>query len=75
MDITDTEKLRQNLLDAGCDDRETAAFFALSGTDIKFRQLLFLRRHRKQLLERLHEKQHEIECLDYLIMQIEKQVG
>ena len=34
--------------------------------------LILLRRHRKDLLDRIHEQQKALDCLDYLIFQTEK---
>ncbi len=68
----DKAKLRQNLIDAGCEEEAADDFFAISGEDKLCRQLLFLRKHRKMLLEQLHKLQYEIDCLDHLVMRIKK---
>lgn len=56
--------LRQNLIDAGCSREWIDRFFAESDTP---QQLQLLNRHRKQLLDNLHQKEKQIDCLDYLI--------
>lgn len=73
MEITCKEDVRQNLIDAGCDSETIASFFKISGPDTRKEQLKLLDRHRKKLLEGIHRGQREIDCLDYLVMQIEKE--
>ena len=72
MDYTNEEKIRQNLIDAGCDNDTVSAFFMTSGDDKFAKQLALLRRHRKKLLDSMHRRQYEIDCLDYLITQMKK---
>lgn len=65
----------QNLKDAGC-DRETAErFMALEGTGDTQEQLRLLSVHRKQLLDRIHREEKRIDCLDYLVYQIQKNMA
>lgn len=61
----------QNLKDAGCSDEIVERFMELQsiGED---EQLKLLSGHRKHLLERLHLEERRIDCLDYLIYQMEK---
>ena len=67
------DKIRQNLIDAGCDSDTITDFFNFEDSDSIPKQLKLLQIHRKKLLEGLHKYQNEIDCLDYLIIQIEKQ--
>ena len=62
----------QNLKDAGCTDEMVEKFMALQGSEGKEQQLRLLSGHRKRLLEKLHEDKRQIDCLDYLIYQMEK---
>ena len=65
----------QNLKDAGC-DRETAErFMALEGAGDIQEQLRLLSVHRKQLLDRIHREEKRIDCLDYLVYQIQKSMA
>lgn len=59
-----------NLLDAGCDPKSAVEYIALikNGRNAEF--LRKLTDHRRDLLERLHTDQKQIDCLDYLIFQI-----
>lgn len=66
------EIIIQNLKDAGCNRRQIEAFISCDGKHEKDGRLKLLRQQRNILLDGLHEKQHMIECLDYLMYQIEK---
>ena len=63
----------QNLKDAGCTDEMVEKFMALQGGGGKEQQLRLLSGHRKHLLDNLHREERRIDCLDYLIYQIQKQ--
>lgn len=73
MESMNEAKVRQNLIDAGCDSDTISDFFRIAGTDQLKRRLMLLQKHRKKLLDGIHKWQYEIDCLDYLIMQMEKQ--
>ena len=64
-----SEELRQNLLDAGCDDSQIEAFEHLVAESDR---VDLLETHRKDLLDRLHQSQRQIDCLDYLLYQLRK---
>ena len=61
----------QNLKDAGCTDEMVEKFMALQDRDEE-QQLRLLSGHRKNLLERLHREEKRIDCLDYLLYQMQK---
>lgn len=69
--ITETNII-QNLRDAGCSESQIEEFMEYAGKHEKDSGLKLLRQQRNILLDGLHEKQHMIECLDYLVYQIEK---
>lgn len=63
----------QNLIDAGC-DRQKAEQCMVFVKDGRFTDMLpILVRHRKTLLDSLHESHKQIDCLDYLLYKIKKQ--
>lgn len=62
--------VRQNLKDAGCSDELVEKFMALQDGEEE-QQLRLLCTHRKQLLENLHREEKRIDCLDFLIYQIQ----
>jgi len=71
--IADTRGiLRENLMDAGCGPELIARLMALAEQGNTERELALLAEHRKHLLERCHAEQKRVDCLDYLVHQIEK---
>lgn len=68
-----TQAILQNLKDAGCDSKTVEQFFILRKAGKQKEQLELLSIHRKQLLDRAHQEEQRINCLDYLIYQIRKE--
>ena len=66
------ECLYQNLTDAMCTDelRDRCMSLAAAGENGKLLQVL--KDRRSELLEAVHESQHALDSLDYLIFQTEK---
>ena len=62
----------QNLKDAGCTDEMVEKFMILQDSDDEEQQMRLLSCHRKPLLEKLHMDEKQIDCLDYLIYQMQK---
>ena len=62
----------QNLKDAGCDARTVERFVELEEEGKTREQLDLLDNHRRQLLERVHKEEKRIDCLDYLVYQMQK---
>ena len=65
--------LRQNLLDAGCGSDTIQQCMELVKKRECAKLLRLLSRHRRELLDTVHQNEKRIDCLDYLIYQIEKQ--
>lgn len=61
------DELIQNLRDAGCGDELIEQFLQLWASGINQPGLELLMRHRQLLLERCHQEERRIGCLDYLI--------
>lgn len=60
----------QNLKDAGCEDNFIERFiFALENNQNK-EVFLLLRGWRNSLLDEIHNNQHKLDCLDYLIRKL-----
>lgn len=66
------DALRQNLMDAGCDPALTEQFLSLTEQGREKEALALLARHRKSLLDCCHTAERKIDCLDYLVYQMEK---
>ena len=62
------QAVTENLKDAGCDSEMITEFFDKSGK--KDEQLKILKRQRQQLLDRVHNEEKRIDCLDYLVYQM-----
>lgn len=62
----------RNLLDAGCAPGSAEEYLALLQSGKNTELLRMLAAYRRQLLERLHADQRQIDCLDYFIFQITK---
>ena len=65
--------LRENLKDAGCNQDTICRCEVLAQGEKKGELMRVLSQHRRTLLDTVHENQRRIDCLDYLIYQIEKQ--
>ncbi|HIR04091.1 MAG: hypothetical protein U0M23_07225 [Acutalibacteraceae bacterium] len=63
----------QNLKDAGCDTQCVEQFLSLEEEGKTQEQLKLLSAHRQQLLARVHKEEKRIDCLDYLVYQIQKE--
>ncbi len=73
--ISDTQgRLRENLADAGCGEELTQRFMALVEQGKTREALALLTGHRKALLDCCHAEQKKIDCLDYLVYRMEKEV-
>ena len=65
-----TSKKLQNLIDAGCDEKTiTSVENCKSVKD----ELRLLEKHRAVLLDKSHEVNRQIACLDYLVYNLEKE--
>ena len=64
--------LLDNLRDAGCDAETAKQFMELERAGALSKQLRLLSAHRRQLLDRLHQEERQIDCLDYLVYHLQK---
>lgn len=62
----------QNLKDAGCDNEMVERFMELGEKGNTGEQMDLLARHRRLLLDRVHTEEKRIDCLDYLVYQMQK---
>lgn len=71
---TEKERTIQNMKDAGCNEDTINRFLiCYQDGDVKG-ELKVLANHRQTLLDVVHKREKEIDCLDYLVYQIEKSV-
>jgi hypothetical protein len=67
-----SESILENLRDAGCDETLVQQYCEIANQPIpeeaaSGRQAQLLRGYRRELLERLHDDQRKIDCLDHLL--------
>lgn len=65
--------LRQNLVDAGCGPEIVRQCMALARRRDQAELMRVLSRHRRTLLDTLHQSEKRIDCLDYLVYTLKKQ--
>ena len=65
------EKILTNLRDAGCDEALIAELDALPSPCAR---LCRLKAYRRDLLDGIHTEQRKLECLDYLIYKLRRDV-
>lgn len=70
--VYDEMAVIQNLEAAGCDAEEIRSFMITFREENLTESLRMLAEHRRFLLNNLHQKQKQIDCLDYLVYQFEK---
>lgn len=64
------EAVRRNLEDAGCNEDTIACCIDCLDCGKRAELLKRLEDHRKGLLNKVHEREKQIDCLDYLVYQI-----
>lgn len=65
------DAVRQNLIDAGCNEKFITEFEVHCDDKKKCEKLLAM--HRKKLLEKIHKEEQQISCLDYLVYTMKKE--
>lgn len=65
--LTDESRIIRNLQDAGCDQSTIDRYFTLQKNDCRQEQYRLLYKQRALLLDKIHDTQRMIDCLDYLI--------
>ncbi|MCM1262592.1 MAG: hypothetical protein NC313_07705 [Butyrivibrio sp.] len=66
------EDVIQNLKDAGCDQETIERFMNCMNQGDLNGQLRLMEEHRKCILDRVHKEEKQIDCLDYLVYQIDR---
>lgn len=65
-------KIKRNLTDAGCEPADIERFLVLEEKQKRKEQYSFLSKHKESLLSVLHQKQYQIDCLDFLVYTMEQ---
>ena len=66
-------KIRRNLSDAGCDAPLIEHFLELMKNHKRKEQYRLLSQYRVSLLDKLHQEQYKIDCLDHMIYTMQKE--
>ncbi len=64
--------LHQNLLDAGCNEEIIEQCMTLAQEKKQADILPVLSKHRAELLKTIHARQRQIDCLDFLVYSVQK---
>lgn len=65
------DAMQQNLLDAGCQEDLANRVCDLMAQGKQTEALKLIAQHRKRILDCCHAEQKKIDCLDYLVYQLE----
>ena len=68
----DYNAVKQNLIDAGCDEQLIRQFMSLLSEQKTTEMLSLLAGHRKDILNGVHTEERKIYCLYYLINKLNK---
>ena len=73
MNIYNSEQeIIQNLKDAGCDNKQIHKLIELYKQGSKDKIYKILEKHRKNILNKVHKNEKQINCIDYFIYQMER---
>lgn len=67
------QAITQNLVDAGCEEALIRQFWQLTAQGKRRECLALLAGHRQRLLDSCHGAQRKIDCLDYLVYQLDRE--
>ena len=70
--LTEEQLLLRNLTDAGCGAEDIERYLKLRAKGKEQEMLRFLLAHRAKLLDKVHEIQEKLDCLDYLIYSMKR---
>ncbi len=66
------ENIIQNLKDAGCSAAQIQELIELYKQGKKEKILKILDKHRKNVLDKVHKNEKQIDCIDYFIYQMKE---
>ncbi len=67
------EQLRQNLMDAGCDDQLIQSYLAAMQENDRNKCIRLLEGRRRALLDEIHGGEKRLDCLDYLRYRLQRE--
>ncbi len=66
-------KCRQYMKDCGCDEKQCRDFIQLQEKGDKDGQIRLLKRRRICVMDNLHVAQREVDCIDFIIRELEQE--
>lgn len=69
------QKFRCYMKDCGCSQKETDEYLQLAAKGSTQEQIFFLKRHRNRIMEKLHIAAKQVDCIDYVIYELEQEDG
>ena len=68
------QRLRCYLKDCGCSAEQSAEYLKLAASGNTQDQLIFMKLQRKVVMDRLHTATRQVDCIDYVIHELEQEV-
>lgn len=71
----DPEQIKKCLQDAGCSSQELDRFLSVYSQLSLDQRICMIRQFRYPLMEELHRVQKKVDCLDYLVNEMKREVS
>lgn len=68
------QRLRCYMKDCGFSTEQTAEYLKMAASGNTQDQLFFMKRHRNMVMDRLHAVTRQVDCIDYVIHELEQEV-
>lgn len=68
------EKYRCYMKDCGCSPDQAETYLKLADGGCVQDQIYFMKRHRNQIMDQLHTVTRQVDCIDFVIHELEQEV-
>ena len=75
MDRTLEDKLRCYMKDCGCTPEQAEEYMQMAAGGYMQDQICFMKRHRNQMMARLHTVTRQVDCIDFVIHELEQEIN
>lgn len=72
MDEKLEQKYRCYMKDCGCTPKQSEEYLSLAEKGLTQDQIYFLKRHRNQVMNQLHAVTRQVDCIDYVLYELEQ---
>ena len=69
------QRLRCYLKDCGCSAEQAAEYLKMAASGNTRDQLIFMKRQRNMVMDQLHTATRQVDCIDYVIRELEQEVN